>query len=160
MMTVRLRLGWIVARWALFERNRPLQTESRLRLRCVWADCDINCHMNNSRYLALMDLGRYHYSLVTGLARVFLRRKWFPVLARAEIDFKRPIKPGERIVLETVPLRVGEKSATLSQRFWVGEELAADALATVVFLHRGKSQEIAGLLEDLPHLRPADPVEA
>ena len=63
MMTVRTRLWGVLARWWLFERKLSPTGESRLSMRCWWSDCDINRHMNNSRYLALMDVGRYHFIL-------------------------------------------------------------------------------------------------
>jgi acyl-CoA thioesterase FadM len=155
MITVRLRLGLILARWLLRERHQPDQPVSRLALRCHWPDCDINRHMNNSRYLGLMDLGRYHYMLVSGLGREVWRRRWFPVLARAEIDFKKSLAPGDRFVLETRLEAVGTKSATLVQRFWLGDELVAEARVVGLFVHKGRSQALTPLMEDHAHLLPS-----
>lgn len=156
MMTVRLRLGVILARWALWERKAVRTDVSRLAMCCHWTDCDLNRHMNNSRYLALMDLGRYHYVLVSGLARHVLRRGWFPMLVRVEIDFRRPIGPGQRFTLETRITRVGTKSVVLAQRFWLGDELACEALATGLFASKGKAQEVAPLLEERGLLPPVE----
>lgn len=154
MMTVRLRLLGILARWWLTERRLPPETVSRLAMRCMWADCDVNRHMNNSRYLALMDLGRYHFVLKTGLWRVMLDRRWGPVAASITIAYKKPLKPGDRFVLETRQARVGKKSAVLSQNFWVGETLYAQAEVVVVFLHRGRPVDLEELGSILPHLAP------
>jgi len=154
MMTVRLRLLSILARWWLRERRLPCENVSRLPLRCVVTDCDINRHMNNSRYLALMDLGRYHLVLRSGLWRELLGRKWYPVAASITIDYKKALKPGDRFVLETQQARVGKKSAVLSQKFWVGDVLYAEAEVVVVFLHRGRPVELAGIAEIMPHVAP------
>lgn len=154
MMTVRVRLAAMLVRWFFEERGRAPQAVSRLSMRCILADCDINRHMNNSRYLALMDLGRYHLTIVSGLGQELWRRRWFPVLVRAEIDFKRSIKPGERFVLETSLAEVGTKSAVLLQRFWLGETLAAEARVTGVFVHRGKGQPLAEMLAQFRDLWP------
>ncbi|MNX76395.1 Thioesterase superfamily protein [compost metagenome] len=154
MMTVRLRLAAMLTRWFFTERGRAPAPVSRLTMRCGLFDCDINRHMNNSRYLALMDLGRYHLTLVSGLGRELWRRRWFPVLVRAEIDFKRSLKPGDRFVLETSLAEVGTKRVVLAQRFWLGETLAAEALVTGVFVHRGKGQPLAELLEGFRDLWP------
>lgn len=142
MMTVRLRLGAMLARWALRERKQPKSHVSRLPLTCQIFDCDINRHMNNSRYLALMDLGRYHLLLVNGFMDEVFRRRWFPVLVHAEIDFKQSLKPGDRFTLETSVDQVGTKTVTLLQRFWRHGELIAEARAVGLFLHKGKSQNL------------------
>lgn len=154
MMTVRVRLAAMLARWFIKERGQAPQPVSRIPMRCILADCDINRHMNNSRYLALMDLGRYHLTMVSGLGAELWRRRWFPVLVRAEIDFKRSIKPGERFVLETRLGEVRTKSVVLLQRFWIGETLAAEARVTGVFVHRGQGQPLAEMLEQFRDLWP------
>lgn len=153
MMSVRLRLAGVLANWWLKERHGPLQAESRLHLRCWWTDSDINRHMNNSRYLALMDVGRWHYILATGMWQGMKARGWFPVAVRVEIDYKKSIHPGEKFVLETDCEKVGTKSATIRQRFWLeGGVLAAEAKVIVLFLHKGKSQELAPMMDEYPHL--------
>lgn len=147
MMTVRLRLAKVLARWALKERHQDPQPVSRLAMRCWPTDLDVNRHMNNSRYLALMDVGRYHFLLVSGLWRTVLKERLSPVLVGAEISFKRSIRPGERFVLETLQGEVNNKSVRLVQRFWVGKELAAEAAVTALFLKGGRAQPLGPLLD-------------
>lgn len=160
MMTVRLRLGWVLARWALWERGQAPQTVSRLAMRTQVTDLDINGHMNNSRYLALMDVGRYHFMLASGLGKeLILQRRWRPVLVRAEVDFKASLEVGDRFVLETQMERVGTKSSVMVQRFWKGDTLVAEGKATAVFLKGGKSQDLSDLMGEWGHLLPTvDPV--
>lgn len=155
MMTVRLRLPGIVAGWFLRERSKGERTASRLSLRCWPWDCDVYRHMNNSRYLALMDLGRYHFVLVSGLWREIWRHRAFPVLARAEIDYRRPIHPFQKFVLETAQHRIGRTSVVLSQRFVMDGQVAAEALVTVTFVKGGRPTEVAPLLQPLAHLAEA-----
>ena len=150
MLTVRARIAAMVARWALFERKREATGTSRLPLRCWVTDCDFNVHMNNSRYLALMDMGRWHYCFSQGVMGFFWRHGWKPVAVRVEIDFKRAIRPFERFDLETFLSERGHKSATFTQRFWVGQELAAEARVVVVCRGGGRTQEIAPMFEELP----------
>lgn len=156
MMTVRLRIGAMLARFALFDRKKPPVQTGRLPLRCVWTDCDINGHMNNSRYLALMDLGRWHYMLATGLWRFTLDRKWAPVAVRVEIDYKKSLKPGDRFELETQAIMNSERTVTIQQRFWKDGVLCADAKVIVLFMHKGQVQSLAPLLEAVPHARPVE----
>ncbi len=159
MMTVRVRIAAMLARWALFGRQAPPVSTGRLRLRCVWTDCDINGHMNNSRYLALMDLGRWHYMLVTGLYRFTLAEKWAPVAVRVEIDYKKSLKPGDRFELETEATSTTERSVTIRQRFWRDGVLVADAKVVVLFMHKGQVQPLAPLLAAVPTAGPV-PVPA
>ena len=160
MMSVRVRLAGVLAGWFLKGRHRPLERVSRLRLRCWLSDSDINRHMNNSRYLALMDVGRWHFMLVTGMWRVMRDRRWYPVAVRVEIDYKKSIHPGELFELETELEKVSSRSATIRQRFWLGEKLAAEARVVVLFLHQGKTQELASMMVDYPHLQPMEEVSA
>jgi YbgC/YbaW family acyl-CoA thioester hydrolase len=152
MMTVRLRLAALLARWALFDREKPPEAVSRLPLKVWLADCDINRHMNNSRYLALMDMGRWHFLLTTQLYKPMRAKQWYPVAVRVEIDYKKSLNPGDRFVLETQQETVGTKSATILQRFWRGDELCAEARVVVLFLHKGKSQVLAELMAEVPVL--------
>lgn len=158
MMTVRLRLGAMLARWALFERKKPPEATSRLRMRAWLFDCDFNRHVNNARYLSFMDLGRWHYLLTSGMGRAAFQRGWLPVAARVEIDYKRSIKPGEVFELETWVMSVGTKSAVVAQRFRVGEAIAADARVVVLFRSKEGSQPLVELLAELPHV--AEKLEA
>ncbi len=157
MMSVRVRLAAILARWCLFERKRAPVTTSELVMRVWPTDCDLNMHMNNSRYLALMDAGRWHYLLRTGLAAEVWRRRWAPVAVRVEIDFKKSLAPGERFRLETQTERLGERSVTMHQRFWRGDELAAEARVVCLWRHAGESQAVAPLYEAFPQLLPTAP---
>jgi len=152
MMTVRLRLATVLARWALTGRRKPLESVSRLSMRCWPSDLDVNLHMNNSRYLGLMDIGRYHLLLVTGLWRVVYKERLAPVLVGAEITFKRSIRPGETFVLETSLAESQEKASVLRQRFWVGDELAAEAKVTALFLKKGRAQVLGPVIERYPEV--------
>jgi YbgC/YbaW family acyl-CoA thioester hydrolase len=160
MMSVRVRLAMMLTRWAVKERHQEPQTVSRLAMRCWLTDLDINQHMNNSRYLALMDLGRYHFMMVSGLGKeLMVRQRWRPVLVRAEVDFKKSLQPGDRFVLETQLERLGTKSSVLVQRFWKGDQLVAEGRATAVFLKGGRSQDMSALMNEWGHLLPDEPLD-
>ena len=81
---LRPKLGW--------------RDESVLTFR-VWPnDLDLNLHMNNARYLAVMDIGRFDLVMRCGLARLVWRRKLKPVVASAMVRFRRSLAPFERFV--------------------------------------------------------------
>jgi acyl-CoA thioesterase FadM len=152
MMTVRARIATTVLRWLAFERHRPPEVVGRLALVCWPWDCDINLHMNNSRYLALMDLGRWHHVLVSGVGREMRRRGLAPVAVHVDIDFRKSLQPFQRFTLETRIAEVGTKSVTVAQTFLLGDVVAAEAHVVVVFRDKHGTQPVAPMLEALPHM--------
>lgn len=119
-----------------FVHRRGLFDASRLRFRVWPTDCDLNLHMNNGRYLTLMDLGRVYTLAQTGLLRLILRQRWRPVLVAAEINYIRALLPLQRFTLATRLLTWDEKYFYLEQRFERGGTLCAIAMVKGLFLGR------------------------
>jgi len=74
--------------------RRPLSIMnpvSRLRLRVLPNDLDINMHMNNGRYLTICDLNRVDLFIRSGLMKAMLKRKWIPIIAEHTMVYKRPL---------------------------------------------------------------------
>jgi len=68
----------------------------------VWPhDLELSIHMNNGRYLTLMDLGRMDVLIRSGLWREVLRHKWTPIASAITIRFQRELRPFQRFRLET-----------------------------------------------------------
>ncbi len=117
--------------------RRGLFDKSRVSFR-VWPnDCDLNLHMSNGRYLTFMDLGRTHLMAQAGTLKEFLRRRWLPVLAAAEITFIRPLPPLARFELVTRVVTWDEKYIYLEQTFERGGKLCTHAFVKALFLVRG-----------------------
>ncbi len=135
-MNLYLRLLWLLWRLRSVTR-RGLFDESRVAFR-VWPnDCDLNLHMNNGRYLTFMDLGRTHLMAQAGTVKEFLRRRWLPVMAAAEITFIRSLAPFQRFELVTKLVTWDEKYIYLEQTFESEGRLCAHAFVKALFLHRG-----------------------
>jgi len=95
----------------------------------VWPhDLDLNMHMNNGRYLTLMDLGRLDLMMRNGMGRVVFKEKWMPVAASAMIRFRRSLLPFQVFRLESRVLCWDEKWFYLEQRLIRGERTIAFAL--------------------------------
>jgi len=107
---------------------------SNLIMRCWPTDLDLNLHMNNGRYLTLMDLGRLDLVTRLGLMKVMLKRRWRPVLGAAQVRFLKPIAPGQLFRMESRVLGWEGKWFYIQQRFYLGEVLATDALTKALFL--------------------------
>jgi acyl-CoA thioesterase FadM len=68
----------------------------------VWPfDLDVNRHMNNARYLALMDLGRMDLILQSGMFKAITEKKWLPVLGASTIRYRIPLLPFQKFTLTT-----------------------------------------------------------
>jgi acyl-CoA thioesterase FadM len=81
---------------AIRQHIRPLAPlglleEDRLRMR-VWPnDIDINMHMNNARYLSMMDYGRTHMLARTRLLDHILRARWTPMVGAVWMTYRRSL---------------------------------------------------------------------
>lgn len=94
-MNLWLRLAWALLRaWRLPRIALGAQIERRLR---VWpGDLDINGHMNNGRYLTIIDLMLTEYFVRSGFARVMLQAGWRPMSGGAVITYSKGPMPGQR----------------------------------------------------------------
>lgn len=115
-MNMPLRLLMLCLTW----RRRPrhgLLDASRLRFRVRLGDLDIFLHMNNARYLALMDIGRVDHSLRCGFWQQIRSKGWHPVVAAERIRFFRSLKLFQTFWLETEIDSWDETRVYMEQRF-------------------------------------------
>lgn len=153
-MNLYLRL-FLLALRMLGTQRRGVLDDSRVRFRVLPTDCDVNLHMNNGRYLSLMDLGRVHLIVQMGLLRAIFRNGWKPVLAAAEINFIRPLKPLQRFELVTRVVTWDEKYCYMEQLFEARGALYAHAFVKGLFLGREGRVTTATVLAALGHHEPA-----
>ena len=126
----RLLLLLITSR---FRPRYDLMESVPLKLRVLPTDLDINFHLTNSRYLALMDLGRIELMLRTGLFGEVIRRRWLPVVSNASLRFRREINPFQRYTLNSRLLGWDEKWFYIEQRFETARGLAAIGIVKGLF---------------------------
>ncbi len=93
----------------------PLAT-SVLRFRVWPTDLDLNMHMNNGRYLTLMDLGRTDLMIRSGLLKAVLKQRWMPVIAAAMVRYRRSLLPFQPFELHSRVLCWDDKWFFLEQR--------------------------------------------
>lgn len=125
----------------------------------VWPnDLDVNIHMNNARYLAVMDLGRFDMFLRTGLWRLMIARKWQPLLGAAAVRFRRALRPFERFEVRSRVIGWDERRIYMDHRVEVEGTVACHAIMWAAFRTGGQRldpAEIAdavGMLRELPPL--------
>jgi acyl-CoA thioesterase FadM len=84
----------------------------------VWpSDLDLSMHMNNGRYLTIMDLGRLDFLVRTGLWRAVRRNRWTPIASSIVIRYRRELRPLDRFRLETRLVCWAEASVVMEQVF-------------------------------------------
>lgn len=131
-----MNLIFRLIRQLITSRFRPRQgvlDPAVLRMRVWPTDLDINLHLTNSRYLALMDLGRIELLLRIGVMGKVLKRRWLPVISIATLRFRREIGPFERFTLHTRLLGWDEKWFYMEQRFETGRGVAAVGIVKGLF---------------------------
>ncbi len=113
---------------------------SHLKLCVMPNDLDFNLHMNNGRYLTIMDLGRLDLILRTGLFKIMVQQKSVPILASAKIRYRLSLDPFQKYTLQTQILGWDEKWFYIEQRFLMGSgpkqgEVAAIGLVKGCFFN-------------------------
>ena len=94
-MNLYLRLFWALLRSARLQTIEPGDWIER-RLRVLPNDLDINGHMNNGRYLTIVDLMLVEYFVRSGFAKAMLKAGWRPMSGGAFITYRKGLKPWQR----------------------------------------------------------------
>ncbi len=91
-MNLYLRLIWTVLRSWWLPAFKPGAVLER-KLDVLPNDLDINGHINNGRYLTIVDLLLVEYFVRTGFLQVMISSGWRPVSGGAIITYRKAIKP-------------------------------------------------------------------
>ncbi|WP_011579368.1 MULTISPECIES: thioesterase family protein [Chelativorans] len=75
--------------------------ESRISLRCLPSDIDMNFHLNNARYMMLADLGRMDIFFRSGLLATARKHGWSPMLGGLQVSYVQEIRLWQRFELVT-----------------------------------------------------------
>ena len=106
-------------------RKQSLTDDSLVTFRVWPGDLDFNFHMNNGRYLMLMDVGRLDMLLRAGLGPRLLRGGWRPMMATSTIRYRRPLGLFARYRLRSRMTWWDDKWFYIEQSFERGGEVCA-----------------------------------
>lgn len=115
---------------AIRQHLRPLPRlgvleEDTIRMR-VWPnDIDFNLHMNNGRYLAVMDFARTHLLARTGLLEHIIRSRWQPLVGAVWMTYRRSLPLFSAFVITSRLVCWDERWFYIEQTFTGREGLAA-----------------------------------
>jgi acyl-CoA thioesterase FadM len=121
-----VRIPFLVLRQAIkpLPRIGVLETDV-LNLR-VWPnDVDFNFHLNNARYLSVMDYGRIHLLARGGVLKPALKARWAPVVGAVWITYRRSLPLWARYQLATRLVCWDERWFYMEQTFSGDEGLVA-----------------------------------
>ncbi|MFQ6024558.1 MAG: thioesterase family protein, partial [Acidiferrobacterales bacterium] len=119
-----------------------------------------NFHMNNARYLSVMDLGRLDLLVRAGMFSTLRQRRWQPVVGSATIRYRRSLSPFQKYRLRSRIVGWDHKWFYVEQLFEVGEVLAASAVVKGLFRGPEGNVRTTEVLERLGHDPQASPQPA
>lgn len=125
-------MGAVVA--APFRPRLGLYDASALGFRVMPPDLDYNIHMNNARYLSLMDVGRVDLIVRTRMWRAMWQNRWQAVIAGSIVRYRRPLKPFQRMELTSRLIGWDDKWFYIDHRIAAGAVLACQAVMRGAFL--------------------------
>lgn len=140
---------------AQFAKKLDVATEkSSLTMRVLPNDLDINVHMNNGRYLTIMDLGRMDLMMRSGMMGQSREKGWMPVLGSATIRYRQPLKPLQKFTLESRILGWEDKWFYIEQKFIAASgknkgSIAAYAVVKGAFVNAktGKAEKVEAVMD-------------
>lgn len=133
-MNLFFRLAAICLTYLFDKRRLDVFGASELDFR-VWPfDIDLNRHMNNGRYLSIMDLGRLDLMVRLGMMKTVLKNKWMPVLSGATIRYRLPLMPFQQFRLESKVVWWDDKWFYMEQRFIINGGDKDGAVAAIAFV--------------------------
>lgn len=102
----------------LFDRRKMNVLDTSIINSRVWPlDLDTNLHMNNGRYLSIMDLGRLDLIVRSNIIGHAIKNRWSPVLSAAIIRYRLPLDAFQKFRLETRLAWWDEKWFYIEHRF-------------------------------------------
>lgn len=147
-MNLYLRLLALAARLRLRGHVSPWDTAvTPFR---VWpSDLDGLGHMNNAKYLALLDLGRIDLMLRSQFWQKIQAQGWYPVVAAQTIRYRHSLQPWQKFTLHTTIIGFDDKAIYFEHEFRVGDVVYARAVAQSRMLRRGGGHVTPGELTAL-----------
>jgi acyl-CoA thioesterase FadM len=139
-MNLYLRLIWAVLRAWRQPRIKPGDHIQR-SLRVLPTDIDINGHMNNGRYLTVVDLMLIEYFVRLGFAQVLIKAGWRPMSGGCVITYRKGLQP-----FESYRLRFGLVAADTHWNYMRFEFLRQDGSLCAAGIMKGAAVGKKGLV--------------
>jgi acyl-CoA thioesterase FadM len=106
-------------------RQQGLLDPDRLTMHVWPSGIDFNLHLNNARYLSVMDYGRMRLLARTRLLKDVLRARWTPLVGAVWMTYRRSLPLFARYTLDTRLVCWDERWFYMEQTFTGAQGLAA-----------------------------------
>lgn len=84
----------------------------------VWpTDIDILRHMNNGKYLSILDIARFDLIQRNGIFKLFMSEGWYPVVVGQTISYRKSLNPWKKFCVESRILGFDDQAVYMEQRF-------------------------------------------
>lgn len=115
----------------------------RIELKVQWGEMDAFHHVNNATYLRWFESARIAYFEQVA-ANAHDVSPWVPILARATVDFRRPVTYPDTVTVEASVRKFGTTSLTMQYRLASQAQgaVAAEGEAVVVLLDPSTSRKM------------------
>ncbi len=89
----------------------------KLEHRVAWGEMDAFGHVNNANYLRWFESVRIAYfEKIAVSTSAGDASPWVPILARATVDFRKPVTYPDAVTLEATVMKLGNTSFTMGYR--------------------------------------------
>ena len=149
-MNLYLRLLWVLLRGRWLPRLHFADTLVQ-RWHVLPNDLDVNLHMNNARYAAMVDLALVEFFGRTGFLRSLISQGWRPMAGGTVMTFRRGLDPFQRYELRF--------SWLCSDERWnyMAAEFVRDGVVHAAGLMKGGAVSKQGLVPTADYLRTFPP---
>jgi acyl-CoA thioesterase FadM len=134
-MNLPLRLFWVIVA-ARFRTPVPALGPCITPFRCLPTDLDVLKHMNNGKYLSILDVARLDLMIRGRIAALLSRQGWYPVVAAETIRFRKSLQLFQSFLVETSVIGWDDKAFIVQQRFWRNDVCVAEAVVRARVLKR------------------------
>lgn len=90
---------------------------SHSAFRVLPTDIDILRHMNNGKYLSILDVARLDLIQRNGIFRLFMSEGWYPVVVGQTISYRKSLNPWKKFTVESRILGFDDQAVYMEQRF-------------------------------------------
>jgi acyl-CoA thioesterase FadM len=102
----------------------------------VWpSDLDVLRHMNNGKYLSIMDLARLDWLARTGVAAKFRQAQLFPIVTQSCMRYRRSLTLWQPFTIETQFVAANESEFFIAQRFMRAQKCVAYGMIQGRMMH-------------------------
>lgn len=141
-MNLYLRLIWLLLKRVLVSKPSGIFDVCKTEFIVNPLDLDVNFHMNNGRYLSIMDLGRVDLMIRAGVFWKLVKNGYYPVVVSENIRFKKSLEPFQKFEVSTLTESWDEKSFFMQQKFIRNGEVVAEGYIKARFKQRGRKGSV------------------